>query len=212
MYFADLLVPSDPILDATLRDSDAAGLPSHNVTPNQGKLLQLLAQMRGVRKILEIGTLGGYSTIWLARALPPDGRLITLEANPKYAAVASRNIARAGFSNKVDIRLGQAIETLPHLAQEGLAPFDLIFLDADKPSNPEYLGWTLKLSGPGTVLIADNVVRSGGVIDSTSTDPSVRGIRRFCELLAVEPRVSATAIQTVGSKGYDGFILAVVKG
>lgn len=168
--------------------------------------------MRNARAILEIGTLGGYSTIWLARALPPDGRLITLEENPKYAAVASRNIARAGFSAVVEIRVGKALETLPHLAQEGMAPFDLIFIDADKPSNPDYLVWALKLSGPGTVLIADNVVRNGGVVDATTADPNVRGIRRFCELLAAEPGVSATAIQTVGSKGYDGFLLAVVKG
>ncbi len=211
-YFADLLVPPDPVLDATRKDSAAAGLPPHNVAPNQGKLLQLLAQMRGACTILEIGTLGGYSTIWLARALPPDGRLITLEANPEYAAVASRNIAWAGLSAVVDLRVGKATETLPLLAQEGIAPFDLIFIDADKPSNPDYLAWALKFSGPGTVLVADNVVRNGGVVDPTSTDPSIRGIRRFCELLAAEPRVSATAIQTVGSKGYDGFILAVVKG
>ena len=208
-YFNDLLVPPDPALDAALQTSAAAGLPPHNVSPNQGKLLLLLAQIQGARTILEIGTLGGYSTIWLARALPSDGRLITLEANPKHAEVAYTNIAHAGLSNIVDLRLGQALSTLPQIAAEGHT-FDLIFIDADKPNNPDYFTWALKLSHRGSVIIADNVVRNGAVIDATSTDPSVQGVRRFNELLASEPRVRATAIQTVGSKGYDGFAIAIV--
>ena len=210
-YFSDRLVPIDHALDNALRDSDAAGLPQHNVAPNQGKLLQLFAQMQGARKILEIGTLGGYSTIWLARALPEGGRLVTLEVNPEHAAVATANIARAGLSHIVDVRVGKAIETLPLLAQEGIGPFDLVFIDADKPSNPEYLEWSVKLSRPGTVIIGDNVVRNGAVTDATSTDRNVIGGRRFFDLMAENPRLSATAIQTVGSKGYDGFSLALVK-
>ncbi|MEH2031541.1 MAG: O-methyltransferase [Nostoc sp.] len=209
-YFTDLLVPSDPALDTALQTSAAAGLPPHNVSPNQGKLLLLLAQIQGVRSILEIGTLGGYSTIWLARALPSDGRLITLEADPKHAEVARANIAHAGLSKLVDLRLGQALSTLPQIAAENQGPFDLIFIDADKPSNPEYFAWALKLSRRGSLIIADNVVRNGAVIDAASSDPSVQGVRRFNELLASEPRVNATAIQTVGSKGYDGFAIAIV--
>ncbi|MHC5738933.1 O-methyltransferase [Nostoc sp.] len=209
-YFTDLLVPSDPALDAALDTSAAAGLPPHNVSPNQGKLLLLLAQLQGARTILEIGTLGGYSTIWLARALPPDGRLITLEADPKHAQVALANIARAGLAEIVELRLGRALSTLEQLATEGSGPFDLIFIDADKPSNPDYLPWALKLSRGGSLIIADNVVRDGEVVNATSEDPSVQGVRRFNELLATERRVSATAIQTVGSKGYDGFVLALV--
>ncbi|SRR6266498_708119 len=210
-YFTDLLVPSDPALNAALADTDAAGLPQHNVAPNQGKLLQLLAKMCGARTVLEIGTLGGYSTIWLARALPAGGRLVTLEANPKHAEVAFANIVRAGLASVVDLRVGKAVDILPRLAAEGIAPFDLIFIDADKPSNPEYLGWSLKLSRPGTVIIGDNVVRNGAVTDSSSTDPNVQGVRRFLELISSEPRLSATALQTVGSKGYDGFAIAIVQ-
>ncbi|MEH1769163.1 MAG: O-methyltransferase [Nostoc sp.] len=209
-YFTDLLVPPDPALDTALQTSAAAGLPPHNVSPNQGKLLLLLAQIQGARSILEIGTLGGYSTIWLARALPSDGRLITLEADPKHAEVARANIAHAGLSKLVDLRLGQALSTLPQIAAENQGPFDLIFIDADKPSNPEYFAWALKLSRRGSLIIADNVVRNGAVIDVASSDPSVQGVRRFNELLASEPRVNATAIQTVGSKGYDGFAIAIV--
>jgi len=210
-YFIDLLVPSDPALNAALADTDAAGLPQHNVAPNQGKLLQLLAKICGARTILEIGTLGGYSTIWLARALPAGGRLVTLEANPKHAEVAFVNIVRAGLASVVDLRVGKAVDILPRLAAEGIAPFDLIFIDADKPSNPEYLGWSLKLSRPGTVIIGDNVVRNGAVTDSSSTDPNVQGVRRFLQLISSEPRLSATALQTVGSKGYDGFAIAIVQ-
>ena len=207
-YFTDLLVPSDPALNAALADTNAAGLPQHNVAPNQGKLLQLLAKICGARTVLEIGTLGGYSTIWLARALPAGGRLVTLEANPKHAEVAFANIVRAGLASAVDLRVGKAVDILPRLAAEGIAPFDLIFIDADKPSNPEYLGWSLKLSRPGTVIIGDNVVRNGAVTDSSSTDPNVQ---RFLELISSEPRLSATALQTVGSKGYDGFAIAIVQ-
>lgn len=209
-YITDLLVPSDPVLDAVLQASDAAGFPPHNVSPSQGKLLMLLALIHQARNILEIGTLGGYSTIWLARALPADGRLITLESNPQHAEVARENIKRAGLAHLVDVQAGRAIDTLPQLATEGYNPFDLIFIDADKPSNPEYLAWALKLSRRGSLIIADNVVRNGTVIEANSDDPNVQGVRRFNELLAAESRVSATAIQTVGSKGYDGFAIAVV--
>jgi predicted O-methyltransferase YrrM len=210
-YLTDLLVPPDAALDAALAASDAAGLPPHHVSPAQGKLLMLLAQLRGARRILEIGTLAGYSTIWLARALPPTaGRLITLESNPKHADIARDNIARAGLADRVDLRLGPALESLTQLAAERSEPLDLIFIDADKPNNPAYLTACLRLSRPGTLIIADNVIRDGAVADPRSTDPSVQGIRRFLEMLAADPRLSATAIQTVGEKGHDGFALAVV--
>ncbi|MDT0443196.1 O-methyltransferase [Streptomyces johnsoniae] len=207
-YFSGLLIPADPVLEAALAASDSAGLPAINVTPGQGKLLHLLARIHGARTILEIGTLGGYSAIWLARALPPGGRLITLEAEQLHAEVARVNVARAGLSDVVDIRVGRALDTLPALTTEG--PFDLIFVDADKPSNPDYLAWAVELSRPGSVLVFDNVVRAGNVVHADSADPSVRGTRRFTELLAADPRLTATAIQTVGSKGYDGFTLALV--
>jgi predicted O-methyltransferase YrrM len=210
-YLDELLIGDDPALQGALEASAAAGLPEIQVAPNQGKLLMLLAQSRGARNILEIGTLGGYSTIWLARALEADGRLITLEAVPTHARVARANIERAGFGpDRVEVRLGRALETLPQLLAEGAGPFDFIFLDADKPSYPEYFQWCLKLSAPGTLIVADNVVRHGGIVDVSSRDPHVQGMRRFLELMAREPRVSATAIQTVGSKGYDGFALARV--
>jgi predicted O-methyltransferase YrrM len=209
-YITDLLVGPDSTLDAALKASAAAGLPRHNVSPNEGKLLLLLAQILGARAILEIGTLGGYSTIWLARALPADGRLITLEANPKHAQVARANIERAGLADVVELRVGRALDTLPQIAAEGRGPFDLVFIDADKENNPEYLVWALTLSRRGTVIIADNVVRNGAVADTSNDDPSIQGVRRFNELLAAEPRVSATAIQTVGSKGYDGFAIVLV--
>jgi predicted O-methyltransferase YrrM len=209
-YFTDLLVRPDPMLDAALEASDAAGLPQIQVAPNQGKLLTLLAQAQGARKILEIGTLGGYSTIWLAQALPSDGRLITLEAVPTHAKVARANIERAGYADRVEVRLGRALETLPQLAAEGLGPFDFIFLDADKATYPEYLKWCIKLSRRGTMIVADNVVRRGAVVDTASRDADVQGVRRFLDLLSSDPRVSATAIQTVGSKGYDGLALAVM--
>ncbi|MGI0131280.1 MAG: O-methyltransferase [Thermoplasmata archaeon] len=209
-YLTDLLLPPDPALERALRESAAAGLPQIQVSPPQGKLLELLARIRGTRKILEIGTLGGYSTIWMARALPPDGRLISLELNPRHAEVARANIARAGLDHLVEVREGPALTSLPALAAEGRGPFDLIFIDADKPAYPEYLSWALKLSRRGTVILADNVVREGAVADPENADPNVQGIRRFLERLASEQRVSATAIQTVGSKGYDGFALAFV--
>jgi predicted O-methyltransferase YrrM len=210
-YFTGLLVPPDPVLDSAVEASDAAGLPAHQVAPNEGKLLMLLAQLTGARRILEIGTLGGYSTIWLARALPRDGRLITLEYDPKHAEVARSNFARAGLAEVIEVRVGAALDSLPQLATEGQAPFDLIFIDADKVNNPDYFAWALKLSRRGSLIIADNVVRQGTVIDANSNDPNVQGIRRFTDLLAAETRVSATAIQTVGSKGYDGLALLLVK-
>ena len=209
-YIGDLLLPPDASLDAALQASVAAGLPQINVSPAQGKLLQLLAQLQGARTILEIGTLAGYSTIWLARALPSGGRLVTLEAEPKHAEVARANIARAGLAGVVDLRLGPALETLPRLAAEGQGPFDLIFIDADKQSTAEYFAWALRLARRGSLIVVDNVVRNGAVADPDSADPGVQGIRRFNEVLAAERRVSATAIQTVGSKGYDGFALALV--
>lgn len=209
-YTTDLLLPPDPALDAALAASDAAGLPPISVSPSQGKLLMMLAQLGGASQILEIGTLGGYSSIWLARALGPGGRLITLEVNPKHAEVARGNIARAGFASLVDVRLGDARAGIQKLAAEGSGPFDLIFIDADKASIPHYLEWSLKLSRRGTLIIVDNVIRDGALIDAKSQDANVQGARRLHEMLAAEPRVSATTIQTVGSKGYDGFTLALV--
>jgi predicted O-methyltransferase YrrM len=209
-YLTDLLVGSDPALEATLEANAAAGLPPYDVSPNQGKLLHVLARGQGARRILEIGTLGGYSTIWLARALPPDGRLITLEVDPGYAGVARANLARAGLSEVAEVRVGPALETLPQIGAGGDGPFDVIFIDADKANNPQYLAWSLALSRRGSLIVVDNVVRNGAVIDADSNDLVVRGARRGLELLAAEPRVSATAIQTVGSKGWDGFAIAVV--
>ena len=209
-YINGLLVPPDPVLETALQACVAAGLPAISVSPSQGKWLQLLARIQQARTILEIGTLGGYSTLWLARALPAGGRLITLELDPKHADVARTNFARAGLSDAIELRLGSALDTLPQLVAEGRGPFDLIFIDADKPGYPDYFAWALKLSRRGTVIIADNVVRNGAVIDASSTDPLVHGVRRFNELVAAEPRVSATEIQTVGSKGYDGFAIMVV--
>ncbi len=211
-YITDRLLPADAILDAALEANAAAGLPPIDVAPDQGKLLQMLAQLRGARRILEIGTLGGYSTIWLARALPAGGRLVTLEADPKHAAVAQANITRAGLMDRVDVRLGLALDSLRKLAEEGAEPFDLIFIDADKPNNSAYLEWALKFSRLGTLIITDNVVRSGRIIDAGDPDPRVQGARHFFEMLAAEPRVTATALQTVGSKGYDGFAMALVIG
>jgi predicted O-methyltransferase YrrM len=213
-YLAGLFVGPDAALEAALAASDAAGLPQIAVSPTHGKMLHLLARSvatqsgPGARKILEIGTLGGYSTIWMARALPADGRLITLEADPKHAEVARANIARAGMAGKVEVRLGKALDTLPGLVAE--APFDLVFIDADKTGYSDYLAWSLKLTRRGSLIIADNVVRKGAVSDPNSDDANVQGVRRFNQMLAAEPRVSATAIQTVGSKGYDGFAIAVV--
>ena len=209
-YIADLLVPADAGLDAALAASAAAGLPQVQISPMQGKLLQLLARGLQARAILEIGTLGGYSTIWLARALPAEGRMVTLEIDSGHADVARTNIARAGLADLVELRLGPALHTLPQLAAESRGPFDLVFIDADKVHNADYFTWAVRLSRPGSLIIVDNVVRDGAVLDATSLDPAVQGVRRLNALLAAEPRVSATAIQTVGSKGYDGFAIALV--
>jgi predicted O-methyltransferase YrrM len=196
----------DPVLDAAMAAAAAAGLPAIEVSPAHGKFLHLVARMAAARRILEIGTLGGYSTIWLARALPPGGLVVTLEANPRHAEVARANIARAGLAEAVEVRVGAALDTLPGLAAE--APFDLVFIDADKESNPDYLAWAMRLSRPGTVVICDNVVRYGAAGDPAS--PSTKGTRRFFDMIAAEPRLSATAIQTVGVKGWDGFAIAMV--
>jgi predicted O-methyltransferase YrrM len=214
-YIADRLIPEDPALAAALAASEAAGLPVGAVSPSQGRLLELLARIRGARSILELGTLGGYSTIWLARALPAGGRLITLEADARFAEVARENVANAGLGQVVQVRVGEALQTLPELANEGAGPFDAIFIDADKRNNPAYLEWSLKLSRAGSVIIADNVVRGGAMLDPDGFDArlgqgGVQGVRRFHEMLADEPRVSATVIQTVGAKGHDGFALALV--
>jgi predicted O-methyltransferase YrrM len=209
-YLVGELLAPDPVLDAALQSSEAAGLPAINVSPTQGKLLQMLARLCGARRILEIGTLAGYSTIWLGRALPADGRLITLEADEKHAAIARANIARAGLDNVVEIRIGIALESLPAIAAESHSPFDFIFIDADKVNTPEYFGWALRMSRAGTLIVVDNVVRDGAVADTATFDPSVRGMRRFFEVLKREPRVTATAVQTVGAKGYDGFAVVLV--
>lgn len=209
-YTTDRLLPRDPALDAALKASESAGLPSISVSPSQGKMLMLLAQLAGASRILEIGTLGGYSSIWLARGLKPGGRLITLEANPKHAEVAGANIAHAGFASVVEVRVGDAHAGIQKLAADGAAPFDLIFIDADKSGIPHYLEWSLKLAHRGTLIIVDNVIRDGALIDDKSEDANVKGARRLHEMLAADRRLSATTIQTVGSKGYDGFTLALV--
>lgn len=209
-YVNSMLVPSDAALEEAITASVAADLPAIAVTPSQGKLLHLLARSIHARRILEIGTLGGYSTIWMARALPDDGRLITLEYSAKHAEVARANIARAGLSDKVELREGAALETLSRMAAEKPAPFDLVFIDADKENNAGYFQWALRLTRPGSLILVDNVIRDGAVADASSTDPMIQGIRRLNELLAKQPRVCATTIQTVGAKGYDGFTLALV--
>ncbi|MFD7086677.1 O-methyltransferase [Streptomyces sp. NPDC059896] len=209
-YFTDQLVPADEALTAALAASEAAGLPAISVAPNEGKLLHLLARVQGARRILEIGTLGGYSTIWLARALPEDGKLISLEYDPAHAEVARANLAHAGLDKIAEVRTGPALESLPVLAAEDAGPFDLVFIDADKKNNPHYVEWALKLTRSGSLIIVDNVVRNGAVADAHSTDAAVLGTRRAIELMAEHPRLSATAVQTVGTKGYDGFALARV--
>lgn len=210
-YLDETLVRPDLVLEEALRASEAAGLPAISVSPAQGKFLNLLARSVGARAILEIGTLGGYSAIWLARALPQDGaRLVTLELEEKHAALARANLARAGLAAVAQVRVGRALDTLPQLEREGAGPFDFVFIDADKPSIPEYFDWALRLARRGTVIVVDNVVRGGAVADAASTDAAVLGVRRLNERMAAEPRVSATVLQTVGSKGHDGFALALV--
>ena len=209
-YISSQLIPSDAVLEATLAASTAAGLPQIAVSAPQGKQLHLLALLMGARNILEIGTLGGYSTIWLARALPPGGHLITLEADPKHAEVAGANIAQAGLSGVVELRQGRALDTLPQISEELRGPFDLIFIDADKENIPQYFIWAMQLSRRGSLILVDNVIRDGAVIDPANDDARIQGVRRFNEMLAAEPRVAATTIQTVGNKGYDGFTMALV--
>jgi predicted O-methyltransferase YrrM len=209
-YLAASLIPQDAVLAACLEANAAAGLPAIDVSPLQGKLLFLIAQIQGARRILEIGTLGGYSTIWLGRALAEDGRLVTLELNPKHAAVARANISRAGLGEKVEVIAGPASESLGRLHEAGGGPFDVIFIDADKNGYPGYLGWALKLCRVGTVIIGDNVVRRGEVANGGSTDEAVRGVQAFIDLVAREPRLTGTVIQTVGAKGYDGFLISRV--
>jgi predicted O-methyltransferase YrrM len=210
-YLVENLIPQDTALNEALQANIAGGLPTIDVAPNQGKLLHLLAKIQGSRRILEIGTLGGYSTIWLARALPSGGKLITLEAAPKHAEVAQANIARAGLSSLVELRLGPALDSLSQLHEEAASPFDLIFIDADKENIPNYLEWSLRLSRPGTIIIVDNVIRDGAVIDPHDSDPRVQGVRRFFQMLSIDSRLDATSLQTVGSKGHDGFAIAIVK-
>jgi predicted O-methyltransferase YrrM len=210
-YIVERLIPPDAALDAALDANRAAGLPAIDVSPAQGKFLYLLARMVGARRVLEIGTLGGYSTIWFARALPADGVVVTLEALPEHAEVARKNIERAGLSAKVDIRVGSALDTLPLLADEGGGPFDLVFIDADKRGNPEYLQSAIQLARVGAVIVVDNVVRDGKVLDAASDNADIQGIRRFFDDLAGDPRLSATALQTVGAKGWDGFAIALVE-
>jgi predicted O-methyltransferase YrrM len=209
-YIADQLAPADPALTAALEASAAAGLPAINVSPAQGKLLHIFARLLNARAILEVGTLGGYSTIWMARGLVPGGRLITLEADPRHAALARQNIAGAGVQDVVEVRVGKALEALPTLASEGAGPFDLIFIDADKANTPAYFTWALKLAHRGTLIVVDNVVRKGAVADPATHDADVKGMQRFFEMAGAERRVTATAIQTVGSKGYDGFSVVLV--
>ena len=206
-YYTSKLQSSDSMMDSILEANSEAGLPAIDVSPNQGKFLSLLVQLKGAKRILEIGTLGGYSTIWLARALPEDGRLITLEYSQKHAKVAEQNIIKAGVAEKVEIKVGAALDTLPVLEGE----FDFIFIDADKQNNAHYLKWALQLSKPGAVIITDNVVRGGRVIDEDSNDESVQGVRTFVDMLSKEDRIDSTVVQTVGSKGYDGFVIGIVK-
>ncbi len=209
-YIEERLLAVDPVLEGVLKANAEAGLPAIDVSPAQGKLLNLLVRMSGARRVLEIGTLGGYSTLWMARALPADGRIVTLEFSPHHAATAEANIVAAGFASQIDIRVGAAAETLPVLASEGTGPFDFVFIDADKPSNPIYLDWAVRLARPGSVIVLDNVVRNGAVADAGSTDANVLGSRAGFDFFREHPRLDATALQTVGAKGYDGFAVAIV--
>jgi predicted O-methyltransferase YrrM len=210
-YLANALLPEDLILEEVLRSSEAADIPSIQVSALQGKLLMLLVQAQGARRILEIGTLAGYSTIWLARGLPDGGRIVTLEADAHHAQIAQSNIAKAGYANKVELRLGRALKTLPILANERIGPFDFVFIDADKKHIPEYFDWSLKLSRPGSLIVVDNVVRDGQVVDLANREANIAGVRSFLERVGQDPRVEATAMQTVGMKGHDGFAVVRVK-
>jgi predicted O-methyltransferase YrrM len=209
-YIGECLLPTDPVLEAALTNNSDHGLPAIDVSPAQGKLLFLLARMSGSRTILEVGTLGGYSTIWLAKALPPGGKIVTLELDPHHAGVARANLERAGLSEAVDLRVGPALESLPKVHAEGLGPFDFVFIDADKPNNPHYLSWAMRLSRPGTVIVCDNVIRDGAVLNQDGSDAYVEGARAAFSFIGGDPRLDATAIQTVGAKGYDGFAIAIV--
>lgn len=212
-YVSELLVPEDEALTEALAASDAAGLPAIAVAPNQGKLLHLLARIQGARTALEIGTLGGYSTIWLARALPEDGRLISLEYSPEHADVARANLARAGLDTIAEVRTGAALDLLPRIEKEpGAGPFDMVFIDADKANNARYVEWALRLTRPGSVIVVDNVIRAGAITDPATDDPAVRGTRELFDLVADDPRLDATAVQTVGTKGWDGLLVARVVG
>lgn len=211
-YIADLFGLGDDALDEGLRASAAGGLPSIQVSAAQGKLLHLLARAIGAKRILEIGTLGGYSTIWLGRALPPDGRLVTLELDSHHAEVARANLERAGLGAVVEVIVGPALATLARLAEQAVEPFDMVFIDADKERYPDYLEWSVRLSRPGTLIVADNVVRQGQIVEPDNGDTRVQGIRLFNEKLAADPRLTATIVQTVGAKGYDGLAIAVVLG
>ncbi|MCA0035509.1 O-methyltransferase [Mesorhizobium sp. B263B2A] len=210
-YIVDALFEADPALDAVLAANHDQGLPAIDVSPAQGKLLSILARMKGARKILEIGTLGGYSTIWMTRALPADGKVVTLELDPHHAKVARSNFERAGVSERVDLRVGPALQSLAELSAENAGPFDLIFIDADKPNNPNYLSWAMRLSRSGTVIVCDNVIRDGAVLDEDGRDPNVEGARAAFSFIGGDKRLDGTAIQTVGAKGYDGFAIAIVE-
>jgi predicted O-methyltransferase YrrM len=209
-YLNEVLVGADESLEHALAHSTDAGLPAIAVSPTQGKFMMMLARVQGARRILEIGTLGAYSTIWFAKALPADGRIITIESEPKHAEVARENIEAAGFGGMVDVRLGKALDVLPDISAENLGPFDFTFIDADKPNIPEYFDWALRLSHSGSIIIVDNVIREGAVIDADSEDASVEGVRRLNDRLARESSVTVTTLQTVGGKGYDGFTIALV--
>jgi predicted O-methyltransferase YrrM len=211
-YLAGLFAPPDPVLEQALESADAAGMPPINVSPIQGRLLYLLARAVRAQRILEIGTLAAYSTIWLARGLEPGGRLVTLEINPEHAAVAQANLTRAGLSESVEVRLGSALDSLTELAASGGAPFDLVFIDADKPGTPDYVSWAIQLTRPGGLIVVDNIVRGGRISDPATADTNARGMQVALELLAKDPRVTGAALQTVGSKGWDGFAIAVVAG
>jgi predicted O-methyltransferase YrrM len=210
-YLGQALHATDPILDAVLKASSEAGVPPIQVSPLQGKLLMLLARVLGARSILEIGTLAGYSTIWLARGLAAGGSIVTLEADAHHAKIAEANIARAGFQDRVELRFGRALKTLPALAAEARAPFDLVFIDADKKNIPDYFSWSLKLSRPGALIIVDNVVRDGDLVDERNREANIEGVRRFLAMAGEEQRVEGTAVQTVGIKGYDGFAILRVR-